>query len=49
MDRLAKRVGDKAVLRLIRRYLQAGIMRDGVVMERTEGTPQGSPLTPPTQ
>lgn len=46
MDRLAKRIGDKAVLRLIRRYLQAGIMMDGVVTERTEGTPQGSPLSP---
>src|SRR5664279_4932049 len=46
MDRLAKHIGDKAVLRLIRRYLQAGIMMNGVVMERTEGTPQGSPLSP---
>jgi len=46
MDRLAKRIGDKAVLRLIRRYLQAGIMMNGVVMERAEGTPQGSPLSP---
>ncbi len=46
MDRLAKRIPDKAVLRLIRRYLQAGIMMDGVVMERIEGTPQGGPLSP---
>ena len=46
VDRLAKRVGDKAVLRLIRRYLEAGIMRDGVVIARSEGTPQGSPLSP---
>jgi group II intron reverse transcriptase/maturase len=46
MDRLAKRVDDKAVLRLIRRYLQAGILDHGVVMERHEGTPQGGPLSP---
>ena len=49
MDRLAKRIDDKAVLRLIRRYLAAGIMDGGVVMERYEGTPQGGPLTPCTQ
>jgi RNA-directed DNA polymerase len=46
MDRLAKRIDDKAVLRLIRRYLEAGIMDNGVVMERFEGTPQGGPLSP---
>jgi RNA-directed DNA polymerase len=46
MDRLAKRIPDKAVLRLIRRYLQAGIMANGVVMARDEGTPQGGPLSP---
>jgi group II intron reverse transcriptase/maturase len=46
MDRLGKRVTDQAVLRLIRRYLQAGIMRHGVVQERVEGTPQGGPLSP---
>lgn len=46
MDRLAKHVADKAVLRLIRRYLQAGIMANGVVMDRSEGTPQGGPLSP---
>lgn len=45
MDRLAKRIADKAVLRLIRRYLQAGIMANGVVLERTEGTPQGGPMS----
>jgi RNA-directed DNA polymerase len=49
MDRLAKRIADKAVLRLIRRYLQAGIMAGGVMLERAEGTPQGGPLTPLTQ
>ncbi|EMJ7025673.1 group II intron reverse transcriptase/maturase [Escherichia coli] len=46
MDRLARRIADKVVLRLIRRYLQAGIMADGVVMARDEGTPQGGPLSP---
>ncbi|MFW6062366.1 MAG: group II intron reverse transcriptase/maturase [Planctomycetota bacterium] len=46
MDRLARRIDDKAVLRLIRRYLQAGIMDHGVAVERHEGTPQGGPLSP---
>lgn len=46
MVRLARRIGDKRVLRLIRHYLQAGIMADGVVMPRDEGTPQGGPLSP---
>lgn len=46
MDRLAKRIDDQAVLRLVRRYLEAGIMDQGVVMERYEGTPQGGPLSP---
>jgi len=46
MDRLAKRIPDKGILRLIRRYLQAGIMANGVVTERSEGTPQGGPLSP---
>src|SRR5690606_40589737 len=46
MDRVARRVDDKRVLRLVRRYLEAGIMADGVVMERHEGTPQGGPLSP---
>ncbi len=49
MDRLAKRIGDKRILTLVRRYLQASIMADGVVLDRLEGTPQGSPLTPRTQ
>ena len=40
------RLADKAVLRLIRRYLGAGIMAHGVVQERYEGTPQGGPLSP---
>jgi len=46
MDRLAKRITDKAVLRLIRHYLNAGIMANGVMQMRVEGTPQGGPLTP---
>jgi len=46
MGRLAKRVADKRVLRLIRRYLVAGVMSGGVVIERYEGTPQGGPLSP---
>lgn len=46
MGRLAKRVADKRVLGLVRRYLTAGIMADGVVIERQQGTPQGGPLSP---
>jgi RNA-directed DNA polymerase len=46
MDRMAKRIGDKRVLRLIRRYLNAGILKHGVTLEREEGTPQGGPLSP---
>jgi RNA-directed DNA polymerase len=46
MSRLAMRIADRRVLGLIRRYLEAGIMAHGVVMERHEGTPQGGPLSP---
>lgn len=46
MGRLAKRISDKRMLGLIRRYLEAGIMANGVAMERYEGTPQGGPLSP---
>ena len=46
MGRLAKRIADRRVLGLIRRYLDAGIMANGVVVERHEGTPQGGPLSP---
>jgi RNA-directed DNA polymerase len=46
MGKLAKRIADKRVLGLIRRYLDAGVMANGVVVERTEGTPQGGPLSP---
>ena len=46
LGRIAKRIADKRILRLIRRYLQAGIMVHGVVQERYQGTPQGGPLSP---
>jgi len=46
MSRIARRVKDKRVLRVIRRYLQAGMMSDGIVEARREGTPQGGPLSP---
>lgn len=46
MSRLALRISDKKLLLLIRRYLQAGIMEEGIVRIRDEGTPQGSPLSP---
>jgi len=46
MSRLARRVADKRLLRIVRRFLEAGIMRDGVCVRRHEGTPQGGPLSP---
>lgn len=46
MSRIARRVTDARVLKLIRRYLEAGLMRDGLVVQRREGTPQGGPLSP---
>jgi RNA-directed DNA polymerase len=46
MGRLDKRIADRRVLGLIRRYLEAGIMANGIVAERHEGTPQGGPLSP---
>ena len=46
MSRLARVVEDERVLKLIRRYLEAGLMREGMVGVRTEGTPQGGPLSP---
>lgn len=46
MSRVARRVGDKRMLRLIRSFLQAGVMMGGLVSARSEGTPQGGPLSP---
>ena len=46
IDRLRKRIDDAGMLRLIRAYLNSGIMNDGVVQERYQGTPQGGPLSP---
>jgi RNA-directed DNA polymerase len=46
MSRVARKVKDKRVLKLIRRYLEAGMMWDGVVSKREEGAPQGGPLSP---
>src|SRR4030067_197 len=46
MSKVAKRVKDKKLLLLIRRYLQAGVMEDGLVSDSEKGTPQGSPLSP---
>lgn len=46
MQRLSKGIGDKRVLRLINSFLKAGMMADGLVEQRTAGTPQGGPLSP---
>jgi len=46
MSRLARRVKDKRILLLVRRYLQAGMLEGGIVGQRVEGTPQGGPLSP---
>lgn len=46
MSRIARKVKDERVLKLVRRYLEAGMMSDGIVSARTEGTPQGGPLSP---
>ena len=46
MARVGRRVKDRRMLRLIRRYLQSGIMQGGLVVPREEGTPQGGPLSP---
>ncbi|MCK5081473.1 MAG: group II intron reverse transcriptase/maturase, partial [Candidatus Omnitrophica bacterium] len=46
MARVAWKIKDKRILRLIRRYLQAGIMDEGLIKASVEGTPQGGPLSP---
>src|SRR4051812_32495222 len=46
MDRVARRISDKRLLRLIRAYLNAGVMEDGLVGPTDEGVPQGGPLSP---
>jgi hypothetical protein len=46
MSRVARRVHDARVLKLIRRFLEAGMMQEGLVTARTEGTPEGGPLSP---
>src|ERR1700744_5700117 len=45
-DRVAKRVGDKRLLKLIRVFLNAGVMENGLLSPSVEGTPQGGPLSP---
>lgn len=46
MARVGRKVNDRRVLGLIRRYLQSGMMIGGLVEQRVEGTPQGRPLSP---
>jgi len=46
IDRLRKRIDDAGVIRMVRAYLNAGIMDGGVVVARHLGTPQGGPLSP---
>lgn len=46
MYELSTKIGDKILLRLIRKYLQSGILLGGLISQRTKGTPQGSPLSP---
>lgn len=46
MYELSTKIGDKILLKLIRKYLQTGILKGGIVSQRLEGTPQGSPLSP---
>jgi RNA-directed DNA polymerase len=46
MGQIAQRVGDKRLLKLIRAFLNAGVMEDGLVSPSVEGTPQGGPLSP---
>jgi RNA-directed DNA polymerase len=49
MNRVSRRIRDKGILRLIGRYLRAGVVVNGRLNETSKGVPQGGPLTPPTQ
>jgi group II intron reverse transcriptase/maturase len=46
MTTLSRRISDKRLLKLLRKYLTTGIMANGIISSRSEGTPQGSPLSP---
>jgi len=46
MERIARKIKDQRVLRLIRKYLESGIMVNGIKINSEEGTPQGGPLSP---
>jgi len=46
MARLARHVSDKRLLSIVRRFLEAGMMWEGICVERHEGSPQGGPLSP---
>ena len=49
MQAVEERVCDQAVLKLVRAMLRAGVVSDGMVRREVTGTPQGGPMTPPTQ